>query len=108
MDLEAARKQLEARRQKIVYPANEVKHIFTPDERRELRDISEALRRIANGTYGICLNPDCREQIDERRLQVLPAAAHCISCAQEIDAPIQPRKRRPVNEGRSSATTRSY
>ncbi len=42
--------------------------------------IAEAIERMNNGTYGICI--ECGEPIPIARLQALPYAAWCISCAQ--------------------------
>jgi len=38
-----------------------------------------ALRRMAEGEYGYCQS--CGEFIGERRLEVDPAAAKCVTCA---------------------------
>jgi DnaK suppressor protein len=46
--------------------------------RKMLLDIDEALRKIGEGTYGIC--EECGEEISEKRLKVLPTATLCISC----------------------------
>ena len=46
---------------------------------QEVRQIREALRRIADGTYGVCAK--CGEPINPKRLQALPTATRCISCA---------------------------
>ena len=48
--------------------------------RMELRRIDAAVRRCADGSYGVCLG--CDEPIDERRLDVDPAAELCIECAE--------------------------
>jgi DnaK suppressor protein len=45
----------------------------------EIDDIRAALKRIEDGTYGVCSR--CGEDIDERRLQALPYATECIQCA---------------------------
>jgi RNA polymerase-binding transcription factor DksA len=44
----------------------------------ERDEILAALRRIQDGTYGVCT--DCGGDIDGRRLQALPAAALCATC----------------------------
>lgn len=44
----------------------------------ELREIEAARDRIAEGTYGECI--DCGEEIGYRRLQVLPTAKRCTLC----------------------------
>jgi len=45
----------------------------------EIRQILEALKRISEGTYGICVH--CGAPIDPKRLNALPTATRCISCA---------------------------
>lgn len=47
--------------------------------RREIAQIRAALARIENGTYGSCVI--CGEDIDPARLEALPTATRCISCA---------------------------
>lgn len=51
-------------------------------ERRtqKLNDVEAALRRVHQGTYGICQN--CGKEIGERRLQALPWARWCLACAE--------------------------
>ena len=44
----------------------------------ELEQVITARRRLADGTYGECL--DCGEEIDLRRLRALPATAFCTAC----------------------------
>lgn len=44
-----------------------------------LGEIDAALRRIDEGTYGICTN--CGKPIPEERLEALPWASLCIDCA---------------------------
>jgi DnaK suppressor protein len=46
--------------------------------RKALHDIDESLRKIKEGTYGIC--EECGEEISGKRLQVMPTASLCISC----------------------------
>jgi len=48
-------------------------------EIREIQQIGEALKRIAEGTYGVC--SQCGGVIDSKRLKALPTATRCISCA---------------------------
>jgi DnaK suppressor protein len=48
---------------------------------REIRDIDAAQRRIANGSYGICL--DCDESIVRERLEAYPTAKRCLKCQQK-------------------------
>jgi RNA polymerase-binding transcription factor len=43
-----------------------------------LRDIDEALQRIAERSYGEC--PDCGSEIGYGRLAAFPTASRCVSC----------------------------
>ena len=47
-------------------------------QRKLMYNIDEAIRKIAEGTYGIC--EDCGDEISEKRLLVLPAATLCVDC----------------------------
>ncbi len=46
--------------------------------RKALHGIDESLRKIREGTYGIC--EECGEEISQKRLKVLPTATLCVSC----------------------------
>jgi DnaK suppressor protein len=48
-----------------------------------LRKIEAAIRRCLEGRYGRCLA--CDEPIAEARLDVDPAAVHCIECAEGLN-----------------------
>ena len=43
--------------------------------------IRAALRRIAEGTYGVCQR--CGKRIDRDRLEIIPDASLCIECARQ-------------------------
>jgi RNA polymerase-binding transcription factor DksA len=45
----------------------------------DLRQIDAALHRIARGEYGICVK--CGAQIEDQRLDILPATPFCRACA---------------------------
>ncbi len=46
----------------------------------EIQAIESALKRMDADTYGVCTG--CGEEIDEKRLKILPYASRCIRCAQ--------------------------
>ncbi|HPB18773.1 MAG TPA: TraR/DksA C4-type zinc finger protein [Candidatus Cloacimonas sp.] len=50
-------------------------------EREKIRHLNEALRRIEDGTYGIC--EFCGEFIQESRLEVIPYATCCVACKEK-------------------------
>ena len=50
---------------------------------RSLRNVRAALDRIADGTYGACL--ECDEEISHKRLQAVPWATLCIACQERAD-----------------------
>ena len=55
---------------------------LTEMDRRQLRLVEDALRRIDRREYGACQN--CGQIIPELRLQVQPWAQYCVKC-QELD-----------------------
>ncbi len=56
-----------------------LKHMNT--HREDLQKVDEALRKLEEGTYGIC--EDCGEEISEQRLKILPYAIYCIDCKEK-------------------------
>lgn len=46
--------------------------------KQTLNKIEEALRKIDEGTYGIC--EDCGSEIPEERLKLIPFAIYCVDC----------------------------
>jgi DnaK suppressor protein len=50
---------------------------------RKMASIKAALGRINDSSYGICTR--CGEQISFKRLNAMPEAALCISCAHEAE-----------------------
>ena len=53
------------------------------NQKKELEEINEALKKIDEGTYGIC--EMCEEPISEERLKVKPHAKYCIICREIIE-----------------------
>jgi DnaK suppressor protein len=47
------------------------------------RRVERALRRIQDGTYGVCLA--CENGISEKRLQAVPWAELCLACQERSD-----------------------
>jgi len=48
-----------------------------------LDELDDALERMEEGTYGVCLS--CGVEIPYARLQAQPAARHCVPCQEEAD-----------------------
>lgn len=48
-----------------------------------LRNVRAALRRITDGSYGICAH--CEEEISPKRLAAVPWAPFCIRCQEAAD-----------------------
>jgi len=67
-------------------PADKASNSYTKEllfsqstnERNTLKLIEEALDRLAEGTFGDCIN--CGEEITPKRLDAIPWAPHCIRC----------------------------
>jgi DnaK suppressor protein len=47
------------------------------------RALNEALGRIRDGSYGICVR--CDAEISEKRLLAVPWTAYCLHCQEEVD-----------------------
>ena len=52
-----------------------------------VRELRAALNRIADGSYGTCV--DCEESIQPRRLAAVPWAARCLYCQENAEAEIK-------------------
>jgi len=52
-------------------------------EFNELRDARAALRRIEEGSFGIC--QECDQDIHPKRLAAVPWATFCIRCQEAVD-----------------------
>lgn len=59
---------------------------------QDVRDIVAARRRVAAGTYGVCV--DCGNPIGYERLLAYPTAKRCIDCQREYEM------EKSVREGR--------
>jgi DnaK suppressor protein len=47
---------------------------------RGVADTAQALRRMSEGTYGVC--DGCGQDIPTARLEALPSARYCVPCQQ--------------------------
>jgi DnaK suppressor protein len=56
-----------------------------------LRNVRAALRRIDDGTFGVCMH--CEEDISPKRIAAVPWAPYCIQCQEQAD-----RNREESNE----------
>ena len=50
-------------------------------ERKSIYELDDALKRIEEGTFGIC--DDCKSAITKIRLRAVPSARLCIKCQQK-------------------------
>jgi DnaK suppressor protein len=50
-------------------------------DRNLLALIDAALVRIKMGTYGVCA--ECEEELQQKRLEAVPWARYCVSCAEK-------------------------
>ena len=48
-----------------------------------LRNVRGALKRIADGSYGVCMH--CEEDIKPKRLEAVPWTKYCIRCQEAAD-----------------------
>ena len=81
-------------------------------ETARLIELEAALKRLNEGSYGICTV--CGGPIMEARLDAMPETAHCMACQVDAEAgnpaPVQPsatgRTRPSLGTGRQSAVLR--
>jgi DnaK suppressor protein len=52
-------------------------------DRRLLKEVTSALQKIADGSFGDCER--CGEPISEKRLEALPFARYCIECQRAVE-----------------------
>ena len=64
----------------MVEQERELNLLLQDREKQHLEAIEEALQRIETGEYGFC--DECGDQIDQKRLMVMPLAQLCITCQQ--------------------------
>ena len=53
------------------------------NDRQFLRMVEHALSNIAEGIYGEC--EQCGKEINERRLEAVPWARHCVGCQERLE-----------------------
>lgn len=59
---------------------DEVLNALESEAKVEIQHLSNAIRRIDDGIYGVCIG--CGEDIAPARLKVQPSADKCINCAE--------------------------
>ena len=64
----------------MVEQERELNLLLQDREKQHLEAIEEALQRIETREYGFC--DECGDQIDQKRLIVIPLAQLCITCQQ--------------------------
>ncbi|HST52121.1 MAG TPA: TraR/DksA family transcriptional regulator [Pyrinomonadaceae bacterium] len=61
----------------------EIEYRLSERESQLIADIDQALMRIDEGTYGVCVR--CGKEIPERRLEALPTARYDAECQSIIE-----------------------
>ncbi len=88
------------------HPADQGSEAFERSKDLSLREhhltqyrlVEEALQRIEQGSYGICLR--CGQTIDPARLEAAPETPLCLPCKQQEESHRLDSHRRPVEEER--------
>jgi len=75
---------LDWQEQAITRQNDEVLDHLDAESHREIEAIQAALKRIDNGTYGICIT--CGQLIAPARLEALPYAVTCMICASRAES----------------------
>jgi DnaK suppressor protein len=53
----------------------------TNHDRVMLQLVEDALKRMKENAYGLCAN--CQEEVQQKRLEAVPWARHCIECQEK-------------------------
>lgn len=53
----------------------------TNHDRFTLNLVEDALKRMRENSYGLCVN--CREEVQQKRLEAVPWARHCLACQEK-------------------------
>jgi phage/conjugal plasmid C-4 type zinc finger TraR family protein len=68
-----------------------IQHVELLRDQEELREIERARERLADGSYGECV--DCGKDIPVARLQAQPMAARCVACQEKWELRHDPMPR---------------
>jgi DnaK suppressor protein len=71
-----------------------------------LRKINGALKRIEEGSFGLC--DECGEEIELRRLEARPTATHCVGCKEEQERREQLSAAGRAHKSQGEAFSRKY
>ena len=63
-----------------------------------LREVQDALRRIDQGSYGVCY--ECEEPISTKRLDAVPWAKFCVACQERIASGLTEQDKEPYSAAR--------
>src|SRR6187549_1319990 len=67
----------------IISHARELSYNLQEGDLARLRSIEEAMEAIDRGQYGECIR--CDDDINEKRLEVVPWATMCVRCQEEAE-----------------------
>jgi len=65
----------------VVDLSEDIKFQKLSRHKMNLNKIDETLRKLSQGTYGIC--EDCGAKISEARLKIMPYALYCVECMEK-------------------------
>lgn len=57
--------------------------LHASQETEYIKQLDEALKRIEDGTYGVC--EECKEKIPVKRLEAYLAAEFCVACKSKLE-----------------------
>src|SRR4029434_7614769 len=67
----------------IISHARELFYNLQEGDLARLRSIEEAMEGVVRGQYGECIR--CDDDINEKRLEVVPWATMCLRCQEEVE-----------------------
>lgn len=69
-----------------------IESMLTQQKSETIDRINNALLRLTEGTYGLCI--DCGEEIEQKRLRALPFAVRCMDCETSREEAIRQERQR--------------
>ena len=78
----------------------EINFILSDRERVKIKQIDDALGRMAEGSYGVC--ESCGDQIGSKRMMARPVTTFCINCKSEMEA--EERREESMQQGQAEST----
>ena len=73
-----------------IFASKEFFFAHSTQGQRLLKMVSEALERIGDGSYGLCVA--CESEINPKRLEAVPWTRYCLQCQERLEQQLSDRR----------------